>query len=189
VIPALDPTTGHLPPGRYRTDLDEFHARFVTHNEFAGRPTRGTLWRGFVSYLQTWASIEVATATPGIVHAIWVAGSFVSAEPEPSDIDISPVLDGVKLRAIKGRQGSRLAKRLLSHRESLQRDYHLDVFPIVWLPTTSVFHPPANPEQRDYLTRRGSMDDWWQRVRPPGPEGPPTVESAAQLRGYVEVIV
>lgn len=189
MIPELDAVTGHIPPGRYRTDLDEVRRRLVDSPEFAGSGTRTTLWKGLEAYLVAWASVEITTATPEIVRALWLAGSFVSCEPEPGDIDVSPILDATKINAIRGREGSGLAKRLFTHRERLRSEYHLDVFPILWVPAPSVFRPPGDPLQRDYLFSRGAMDDWWQRIRPTGPKCPPTPEGCGPSRGYLEVIV
>lgn len=188
MIPPFD-GSGHLPPGRTRCTLEEFADRFVLATEYSASETRRNLFAGLVKYLTNWEEIESKTGVTGLLSAFWVAGSFVSPELHPDDIDISPIVDGTKTAAIKRKPGSGQVKDLTQHRESIKKRFGVEVFPILWHPVLEPFKPGQAVEGMAYLTDRGTMDDWWQRVRPDGPKGPATLASAPARRGYLEVVV
>lgn len=98
---------GFLPPGVYSTNLEDFTARFVTNEH------RQAQWQRVQPMLK-----QLRTAG---IDEIYAAGSFVSAKPNPGDIDLlvhttSPLsaqasytLD--KLRGIEFGQTESFAKR------------------------------------------------------------------------------
>lgn len=186
-IPPLVPETGHLPPGRYRTTLGHIRHRFVDHSQFGASKTRQAIWDGFISYLQAWKESEEPFDQP-ILHTIWIAGSFISDEIDPDDIDVSPVYDEGVISDLNGSRGIGKVKTLVGHRKKLVEKYKVEPFPIPWrslettlLPTTLLEH------EQNYLAKRGGLDDWWQRVRPPGPKGPAQAPDVTSARGYLEV--
>jgi hypothetical protein len=186
-IPPLDPETGHLPPGRYRTTLSHIQHRFVDHPDFMGSTTRQAIWDGLISYLQAWRDSEEPFDQP-ILHTLWIAGSFISSEINPGDIDVSPVYDEGVLSDLAGSQGIGRVKALVGHRKKLVDKYKVEPFPIPWrslettlLPTSLLDH------EQNYLAKRGGLDDWWQRVRPDDPKGPPLAPDVTSARGYLEV--
>lgn len=76
-IPALDPD-GFLPAGLHDATLDELKVRF---GSFQGSDRRPQLWARLLAF------VSEAKAS-GLVHAIIVDGSFVTAKPDPNDIDL-----------------------------------------------------------------------------------------------------
>ncbi|KIS27924.1 hypothetical protein TV39_08795 [Arthrobacter sp. SPG23] len=186
-MPPLDPVTGHLPPGRYRTTLGHIRHRFVDHPEFSDSTTRQTIWDGFLSYLTAWETSQEPFGQP-ILHTLWIAGSFISDEVNPQDIDVSPVYDEGIISNLAGSQGIGKVKALVGHRKKLVEKYKVEPFPIPWrslettlLPTTLLEH------EQNYLAKRGGLDDWWQRIRPPGPKAAALAPDVTSARGYLEV--
>lgn len=187
-IPPLGQETGHLPPGRYRTTLSHVKHRFVDHPDFINSTTRQAIWDGFLSYLQAWRDSEHPFGQP-ILHTLWLAGSFISNEVDPEDIDVSPIYDEAVISNLIGSPGIGKVKALVGHRKKLLEKYKVEPFPIPWrslettlLPTTLAEH------EQNYLAKRGGLDDWWQRVRPAGPKGPSLAPEVASARGYLEVM-
>jgi hypothetical protein len=164
-------------------------ARFVEHPDFSGSRYRRDLWLGFLEYLGAWAEVEEEAGVEDLLLSVWLGGSFISTAPNPQDVDISPLVNTPVLDSISGKRGSGKARKLIQHRGSIVDRYRVEPFPILWHPIMSTFRLPVDPQHRDYLFRRGGMDDWWQRVRPPGPKGPPQAADARARRGYVEVIL
>lgn len=188
MIPDLGHGGDHLPPGRYRASLDEVHDRFVGHPQFAASTTRTTIWDGFLDYLAAWLDAQEGVGSGRILQAVWLAGSFISSTCDPDDLDITPVVDRDALVAVQGRPGSKRLRKLIGHREAVVARFRVEPFVLEWVPTTSVLRPTAvNSPVRDYLERRGALDDWWQRVRPHGEKGAPVAEGAVPRRGYLEV--
>ena len=113
-----------LPPGIYQATLDEFKERFVV---FQRSDRRLRL------FVQLEKLLDQA-ARAGIVKRILIAGSFVSAKPEPNDFDCIVVLDpsivGKPLRPFEYNLESRqMARRMfggdimsaLDHSTALQQ--------------------------------------------------------------------
>jgi hypothetical protein len=82
MIPAFT-EQGFLPPGVYQATLDEFKERFVVFQRSDRR---------FRLFVQLEKLLDQA-AQARIVKRILIAGSFVSAKPEPNDFDCIVVLD------------------------------------------------------------------------------------------------
>lgn len=190
LIPALGPG-GHLPQGRYLCTLEELEAEFVRGEPYRTSVTRQTIFGGFVRYLSEWedATLRSGSQVP-ILRSVWVAGSFVSAKLDPSDIDVSPIIDGPAADAMKGRPGSGAIRKLVTHRESVRNEYNVEPFPIRWCPIVRPFRARANGgiDELAYLSDRGKMDDWWQRRRIDN-EDIPSIASCDAKRGYLEVTI
>lgn len=188
MIPELSDDTGHLPPGRYRTTLAEVHERFVLHPQFANSLTRRSIWSGFLNYVATWRGAEEAVDSDPILQSVWLAGSFASATQDPDDLDVTPVVDREALLSVQGRPGSKRLRKLIGHRSAVTAAFRVEPFVLEWVPAASTLRPTAvGSSVRDYLERRGALDDWWQRVRPDGPKQAPEVGHALPRRGYLEV--
>ena len=81
VIPPFN-QDGLLPRGIHRCTLAEARGRFGT---FQGSDRRPRLWTGFAEYMRE-ASMS------GAVEMVLMDGSFVTAKPDPNDIDLVIVL-------------------------------------------------------------------------------------------------
>lgn len=189
LLPPLDPQTGHLPVGRYGATLGEIEAAFVNSPEFGTSATRPEIWEGFERWLAVWGEVEETLQTSGLLRNLWLSGSFVSAELDPADLDVTPFVDRELAQRCKGKPGARALRDLIGHRTKVSSVYRVEPFVVWWQPIKAILrHEDLLPEEREYLAWRGGLDDLWQRVRPPGPKGPPRAEDAGPRRGYVEVI-
>ncbi len=74
---------GWLPAGVYDCALDEAMARF---GSFQGSDRRPRLWNRFIEFM-------VEAKRSELVKLVLPDGSFVTAEPNPNDIDLVIVLD------------------------------------------------------------------------------------------------
>jgi hypothetical protein len=83
VIPPLD-ENGYLPEGIHDCTMDEVAQRF---GGFHATDRRPTLWARFADFAHEVKACEVA-------DAVFVDGSFVTAEPAPNDIDLILVVSG-----------------------------------------------------------------------------------------------
>lgn len=185
------------PPGRHRLTLEEAEAVLVGSPVFADSTTRPALWSNLLNYLGEFAAVEarhadrlveVDRADQGVLHCLWLGGSFVSSKPSPRNIDVTVLLDAVARNSLRGLPNTRWLT------EAFSRDKMLDEFGLSPLPIA--YDPPASPFRahewsaghRGYLSDRGLWDDFWQRTRRPGSTSP-TLETAAPARGYVEVVL
>ena len=80
-IPMLN-EVGLLPPGIHGCDVDEVGARF---GNFQSSDRRSTIWRRFQEYF-------AEARRSGIIKELLLDGSFVTAKPDPNDIDIIVVV-------------------------------------------------------------------------------------------------
>ena len=113
MIPAFT-EQGFLPPGIYQATLDEFKERFVVFQRSDRR---------FRIFAQLEKLLDQA-ARAGIVKRILIAGSFVSAKPEPNDFDCIVVLDP----SIVGKPLRPFEYNLVS-RQMAQRMFGGDIMP------------------------------------------------------------
>ncbi|CAM3429377.1 DUF6932 family protein [Tsukamurella hominis] len=186
MIPPLGPD-GHLPLGRYPCSLDELESEFVSAPRYTSSVRRRVVFDGLLKYLDAW---ERATERFGtdILTAFWVGGSFASAELDPEDIDISPLIDGAELRRIDGKPGTKRVKELIGKRAKVRDDYHVEPFSVVRHPFTTVKARALTVDEHTYVESRGIFDDFWQRCRSTGAAKGPMLEvDAVPRRGYLEV--
>ncbi|WP_112300612.1 DUF6932 family protein [Rhodococcus wratislaviensis] len=189
MIPPLDPVTGHLPLGRYRCTLAEIRARFVDDDQFAGSKTRRTRYVGLEKYLEAWKLVQEKVSEPDVLMGLWIGGSFTPSVIDPDDVDVSPQLNGPKLADLNGKPGVKPLKMLFGHRPAVVKAYGVEPFPFTWYPVVSPLAGDCSILEADYYQTRGSMDDFWQRVRPAGPKRAPTMDDVHGRRGYLEVIL
>lgn len=186
VIPPLTPE-GQLPCGRYPAGLEEVEAAFVSASEFAGSSTRPQVWRGFLEWLDEWSVVEEQLGVP-LLGAVWIAGSFTSSKLDPGDIDVAPHIDRGAVRSVTGTLGAGRLKRLIGHRDRVKERFLVESFPVQWLPVAHPFQRGQLPgDEIDYLRSRGTMDDYWQRLKPA--DGLPRSPDLRPERGYLEVIL
>lgn len=188
MIPPLG-EEGEIPPGRYRTTLEEVQSRFVDHAEFVGSVTRSDIWDGFRRYLVSWAIATEAVDAPGLLKWIWIGGSFTSSKLDPNDIDVTPIVDAETLETLRGQPGVGSIRDLFEQRNRVTARYRVEPMPVRWRAIASTYTEAEwGSVDRDYLERRGAMDDWWQRQRGLNwSGGPPVPEDAPPRRGYLEV--
>ena len=185
VIPALTPD-GHLPCGRYPAELEEVEARFVAAPEFEGSVTRREVWQGFLEWLDEWGAIE-DQLNGSFLGAVWLAGSFMSSKLDPGDIDVAVLVDRAAVLSVTGRPGVGRLRRMIEHRGRVKARFGVESFPMPWVPVVHPFQRGQLPvDQIDYLRTRGTMDDFWQRLKPAG--GLPRSPALRAERGYLEVV-
>lgn len=184
MIPAL--VDGHLPPGRHPCTLEQLHDRFVAHDDFAASRTRSDRWVGLLRYLATWEDVHDLTGTC-LLERVWIGGSFPSAELDPEDVDISPIINGAALRSIEGKPGSGRAQKLFESRKDVRRRYGVEPFAILRESFTTIMMKDLTSSEFEYLATRGLFDDFWLRRRASATKGPMTSGDSAPRRGYLEV--
>jgi hypothetical protein len=192
-IPDWDQSTRHLPPGRYRATLAEIHELLVSAPAFAASETRQQVWSGFVRYLAAWRQVQAGLAAElngnQLILALWLGGSFVSQKPNPSNLDLTVLVDGELVESCHGRPGIGALHKLTS-RDKMLITFKVSPCVIQYHYFRSPFRSQivGNAKVQDYVMFRGAFDDWWQRARPDDlPKAEPTRETAGTLRGYLEV--
>ncbi|MCK7581065.1 MAG: hypothetical protein MZV65_39675 [Chromatiales bacterium] len=110
MIPPFD-QHGLLPPGTWDCTLEEVHRRFCWN------PRRVSLFNGLQRFLNT-EFIKLPVQCP-----IYIDGSFVRNKWLPSDIDIVLELSDIQDVSALG-----MATLLCIRRESMRRDYNLDIW-------------------------------------------------------------
>ncbi|WUO30872.1 hypothetical protein OHT21_23055 [Streptomyces sp. NBC_00286] len=165
----------------------------VSAPEFRDSATRTTLWDGFLSYVDRFLTLEdtYADALDGrtLVHRVWLGGSFVSAKPDPGNIDASLLIDTRAERAVRGKPGSKWLTTAFQSRDRMKEKFGVSPLRIGYRPVAHIFEPERfTSEERTYFTQRGVWDDWWQRCRlPDQADRSPSEQSATPARGYLEV--
>ncbi|CAM5710065.1 hypothetical protein BOQ63_015145 [Streptomyces viridifaciens] len=182
---------GHLPPGRYRLTITQAAEAFVHAERFQASTSRAQIWQGFQEYLYQFIHLEeqFAPLLQGreLIHSVWLGGSFVSAKLDPHNVDATLLMNPEAERAIRGNPGSKWLTTAFKSWKAMQDRYGVAPLRIPYVPVAKVFQPQDfAAEELEYFRDRGRWDDWWQRCRRPG-EGEPSVQSAAPVRGYVEV--
>ncbi|MFD3566122.1 DUF6932 family protein [Streptomyces sp. NPDC058667] len=184
---------GFLPLGRYSVSSDEAESMLVSAPEFRDSTTRAALWDGFLSYIDGFLVLEDAYADVldgrTLVHRVWLGGSFVSAKPNPGNIDATLLIDVRAERAVRGKPGSKWLTTAFQSRDRMKEKFGVSPLRIGYQPVAHLFQPERlTPEERTYFTQRGVWDDWWQRCRlPDQTDRSPSERSAAPARGYLEV--
>lgn len=180
-----------LKPGRYQVDPDEARALLVDNVRFRESKTRTEIWNGFEAYMARFFALEEHFATllgeTPLVHRVWLGGSFVSSRLDPSNIDVTVLVNTASEHAIKGKPKAGWMTQAFA-REKIKDQYRVSPLRVPYRLIVSVFSSHLLPaDEQAYLRERGAWDDWWQRCRPAGAKGAPTLESAKPRRGYLEV--
>lgn len=84
ILPDSDRISGYLPSGIHAATHDELQQRFcepVSGGDFSSPTRRQILFSGYEQLLE---AMQIA----GMPARQWIGGSFISAEPDPGDIDL-----------------------------------------------------------------------------------------------------
>ncbi|MEV7830396.1 hypothetical protein AB0P12_07165 [Streptomyces subrutilus] len=174
-LPPFEQDTGCPPPGRYALTWDEVEASLVMADAFKASTVRRVLWEE-LNYHKT-----LVECLAGSINRIWLAGSFVSAKPDPSDIDVTYLLEASSYRAIS-EQGDLTDLANLEDREwCVRQGMRIDAY-VLSLPATQDFRSlgltgAMATEDAEVFQQLGLYDEIWQRHRAGG----------GRRRGYVEV--
>lgn len=161
---------GHLPPGRHCATLDEVLTEYDV----------GRFRHAMLDELTTFTA--VASETLGGVAALWLGGSFFSADPTPSDIDLICLVETATLQAaLAGGGGAKQFVLDLQSRGHGVRFRSLDVGLLAVPPRYVGRVSDADPATSQALGHRGYWDALWSRTR--GTVG------RSMERGYLEVII
>lgn len=182
----LDPSTGFPSIGRQRCTLDCVEAEFVSAPKFAGSTTRRKVWEDFEAALELLKSAVK-------VHAVWLAGSFISAKLDPNDIDAVFVINARDLgrRAAADQQVvASFIDRVSTGSGTVAPKHGLkvDSFLLHWSPIPDL-DLKNNANHMIYAANRGYWDDFWCRNRTGQKYHPSTWKDALPSRGYLEVMV
>ncbi len=114
----------------------------------------------------------------------------MTLEPDPSDIDITPIYDLAAVKGLAGRPGVGQIKKLVGNRDSIVRGFHVEAFPLPWWSTGSSLFPEKLPAvEQQYLLNLGGLSDWWQRLTRTDASGGPLHAVAYAEKGFLEVIM
>ena len=178
---------GFVPPGRFPVTWDQAHALYVAHGHFAASTSRSQIWDGLDSLMLEFFALEEAYRghlNGPLIHALWLAGSFVGPKLNPGDVDATLWLRREAASRLVGHRGVGLLKR---NREHFLNKYQVDLVIAYHRPVPSLFNlKRIGEDDKTYFVERGRWDDWWQRDRVNG-ENAPSVASSYPQRGYLEV--
>ncbi len=185
MIPPLDLATGLLPQGRYPATADEVRDRFVAAPDFGQSQCRADLWENWTEHVQ------ILQALLGHEPRTWMAGSFISSKPEPSDIDVFYGFDPEAYDALETEDLAYIEQ--LCTRESCIKHYKLRIDAYFTRLPDHMAVDDLRPQQMGVHNLQafqslGLYDEIWQRARrvpaTPGVSGtaPQTIR-----RGYLEV--
>ena len=184
-IPAFA-STGMLPLGRHSCDLSEFEAVFVTASRFRGSSSRVELFADFLSAVQFLRE----EFSDELVECVWIGGGFTTAKIDPTDIDVTFILNWSAYDSLSNSKRGKLSKLLRAggfKRLALSVDGFMMVRERVAQPWAGA---GLGSDGADYFPLRGAWDDWWSRDRAhTTSDSPPVIEDADPVRGYVEVMI
>ncbi|MFD3416763.1 DUF6932 family protein [Streptomyces decoyicus] len=176
-MPPLPPFTSDVncpPPGRYPMVWDELESSLVQAPAFQGSSTRSALWTELVAHR------VMVECKFGSVSRIWLAGSFVSGKLDPSDIDVSYLVDARVHGAVTEQEDIADLGNLTDREWCVKHGMRIDAS-ILRLPATTDFKSlgvtgAMAPGDTEVFQMLGLYDEIWQRCRDEG-----------HRRGYVEV--
>jgi hypothetical protein len=175
-----------LPLGRYICDLTEFEQTFVLDQRFAGSGSRQNLFSQFLSATQFLRDKFSAD----LVERAWVGGGFTTTKKDPTDIDVTFILNNDAYSGLSKTQQGKLGKLLRAggfKAIGLSVDGFMMVRERIAQPWSGA---GLGTEGGGYFPIRGAWDDWWSRDRANVPAGAePVVADAEPVRGYVEVMI
>lgn len=169
MMPAFD-SEGFLPPGRFPATFDEVQSSLLT------TARRREVWEDFLDV----TTVLMSTGEP--VCAAWLGGSFVSAKPDPGDVDVVYLIrhdvlmsPSQELRTIVGD---------LTTQRLRQDGFDVDTYILPWVPFAGPDPSRWTREYIDYQRGRGYWDDFWMRRRAADPR---SELNTHPRRGYLEV--
>lgn len=160
-LPPFEPS-GFLPAGRHQATPVEMKASLVV--AFINSLRRPRIFEGWERHL---ASLRSLIAVP----RQWIGGSFVTAKPEPTDIDVCSFIDGPTVDALPQSQQD-LVRFMVSGRIA-QQHWTVDSYAIV-------AYPAGSPHHDKYQKSLQYWSTWWGAARPDS-------QGVSQPRGFLEV--
>jgi hypothetical protein len=183
-IPALTPL-GFLPEGRHVCTLEDLESQFATNVLFSASVGRVRILGDLLSALALLRNFDAQ-----LVERIWIGGSYATTKVEPSDIDVTFILNASSYASLSGSKKDKIAK--LCRKGGFEGvGLKVDGF---FFARERIANPWDGPgvgrHAQGYASIRGAWDDWWTRNRSAGTkEDEPMVEDADPVRGYLEVIL
>lgn len=177
-LPGLDPTTGLLPPGRYAASLDELYTALV---ESTGSDVRHEIWEEWTRHR---AAVDAFT---GEISRMWVGGSFVSDKHDPSDVDVTYLLNAQAYDRLDRETLADLddlTLRAWCIEQGMRVDAHLVRLP-ERVPVSQMMPSLLSPASKQSFRDLGLYDEVWQCIKPSSAQSVPDV----LRRGYVEVLL
>ncbi|MEU3445759.1 hypothetical protein AB0H29_00745 [Streptomyces thermolilacinus] len=153
----------------------EVEESLVKAEAFSGSGTRTALWTELQQHF------GMVQCLVGSVNRVWLAGSFVSSKPDPSDVDVTYLLDADVYRAVSAVADDVADLHNLADREwCFKHNIRVDAY-ILSLPATQDFNAlgltgAMATEDAEIFQQLGLYDEIWQRCR-----------VGKGRRGYVEV--
>jgi hypothetical protein len=163
LIPAF--VGGLLPLGRFHCELREVQSDLVDAPEFS-------LWNAFL------ATTKILEEMRCKLPSAFIGGSFASSKIDPSDIDVTFLIDGSTIRSDS--TIARIEQTLLLCR----KNFKVQASAIYWFPIPDLY---SQKHEFDYLLSRGKFDDWWQRDVAKSERNHFQRHHAFPQRGYLEV--
>lgn len=160
-VPAFE-SSGYLPPGRHVASPTEMEAYFVVpFTTSTSRPPIFDWWRRHRAALRTLVAVPRQ----------WIGGSFVSAKPQPQDIDVCSFLDGPTVDALPEERKDLI--RFMVSGKITESFWHVDSYPIVE-------YPVGSPHRQQYEKALQYWSTWWGSSRP-------DASGVSVSRGYLEI--
>jgi len=127
MIPALDPSTGFLPCGRYPTSEKEIEERFVGCDELKASSTRAEIWAH-------WQAAARFLRDRVHVRAAWIGGSFVTAKPDPGNLDVVWILNAGSVDRLRPETMAEIEPFAQGEEGALAHGLLIDSYVMVWRP-------------------------------------------------------
>lgn len=127
-IPDFDPH-GNLPPGRHRASGAQIGRALV--DAFPTSKTRSSIF-------EYWRHHHRALADVVAISSQWLAGSFTSDKPDPNDVDIVSIIDGVAFDELPRHR--QLVVRTLIDGHYTEQFWNCDAYPVLAYPEGHAAH-------------------------------------------------
>ncbi|CAN5800700.1 hypothetical protein BH20ACT7_BH20ACT7_20560 [soil metagenome] len=155
-IPSFD-AAGNLPEGRHPASVQD--VRKVLVDGFASSRTRSAIF-------DYWSHHREALLELVEVHRQWLAGSFTSDKPDPADVDVITVLDGLAFDELPRHR--QLLVRMLIDGHYTEEFWNCDAYPVL-------VYPQGHPGHNKYVVASQRWEDHFGSDRD------------GNARGFVEV--
>ena len=119
---------------------------------------------------------------PCAIPSVFVGGTFATTKPNPSDIDITFLVDRDSIAQLFSMQSIQDALKVIK----AITNGKVDGYAIPWVPFNN---PVSTVPEREYLAQRGWWDDWWQRDVLKADRTVFDRIHSFPKRGYLEVII
>ena len=177
-LPILDPNTGLLPPGRYAASLDELYTTLVASTDSA---IRREIWEEWTTHHR------LVEAQVGEVTRMWVGGSFVSSKPDPSDVDVTYLVNAQVYDDLDRETLTDLAD-LTDAAWCVEQGMRVDALLLRLpkrLPVSQMAPSLLDAKSSESFRDLGLYDEVCQAIKPPSVHSVPS----ELRRGYVEVLL